>query len=195
MRLFLREGSALLMGRIVSLVVNVGGAPTLSSPLHSLVQASAGWGAGPSWPLGGLALPRNRHGLAASVHIRLWPRCHCMLLLAVHLLAPCLRATLGSLMPPAWEFQHQFLSQQCQDLISQTSSPLSQNDSCTGRSADLLLPSVDTSRRRHDSLHDPGTTSRAEHFRVQVTGGAESAGAIGVRRQCHLLSLPLPRAR
>uniref|UniRef100_A0A8I6AJG9 Ankyrin repeat and sterile alpha motif domain containing 1A n=1 Tax=Rattus norvegicus TaxID=10116 RepID=A0A8I6AJG9_RAT len=60
-----------------------------------------------------------------------------------------------------------FSQLRCQDLISQTSSPLSQNDSCTGRSADLLLPSVDTSRRRHDSLHDPGTTSRAEHFRVQ----------------------------
>lgn len=184
------------MGWIVSLVVNVGGTPSLSSPLHSLVQASAGWAAGPSWPLGGLALPRNRQGLAASVHIRAlaeMPLCA----------APCcsplsalpLYATLGSLMPPAWEFQHQFLSQQCQDLISQTSSPLSQNDSCTGRSADLLLPSVDTSRRRHDSLHDPGATSRAEHFRVQVTGGAESAGAIGVRRQCHLLSLPPPRAR
>lgn len=86
-------------------------------------------------------------------------------------------------MPPVWEFD-QFLAQQCQDLISQTSSPLSQNDSCTGRSADLLLPSADTSRRRHDSLHDPGA-SRAERFRVQVTGGAESAGAI-----CELPSVP-----
>ncbi|XP_076772605.1 ankyrin repeat and SAM domain-containing protein 1A isoform X2 [Arvicanthis niloticus] len=59
-----------------------------------------------------------------------------------------------------------FSQLRCQDLISQTSSPLSQNDSCTGRSADLLLPSADTSRRRHDSLHDPGA-SRAERFRVQ----------------------------
>ncbi|KAM9233571.1 ankyrin repeat and SAM domain-containing protein 1A isoform 3-T3 [Dugong dugon] len=48
-----------------------------------------------------------------------------------------------------------------------TSSPLSQNDSCTGRSADLLLPPVDTGRRRHDSLHDPGAHSRAERLRIQ----------------------------
>ncbi|XP_052018895.1 ankyrin repeat and SAM domain-containing protein 1A isoform X5 [Apodemus sylvaticus] len=60
-----------------------------------------------------------------------------------------------------------FSQLRCQDLISQTSSPLSQNDSCTGRSAELLLPSADTSRRRHDSLHDPGAASRAERFRVQ----------------------------
>ncbi|XP_051009413.1 ankyrin repeat and SAM domain-containing protein 1A isoform X4 [Acomys russatus] len=60
-----------------------------------------------------------------------------------------------------------FSQLRCQDLMSQTSSPLSQNDSCTGRSADLLLPSADTSRRRHDSLHDPGAASRAERFRVQ----------------------------
>uniref|UniRef100_A0A8C6GL92 Ankyrin repeat and SAM domain-containing protein 1A n=1 Tax=Mus spicilegus TaxID=10103 RepID=A0A8C6GL92_MUSSI len=60
-----------------------------------------------------------------------------------------------------------FSQLRCQDLISQTSSPLSQNDSCTGRSADLLLPSADTSRRRHDSLPDPGTASRADRFRVQ----------------------------
>ena len=57
---------------------------------------------------------------------------------------------------------------QCQDLLSQTSSPLSQNDSCTGRSADLLLPPGDTGRRRHDSLHDPAAPSRAERFRIQV---------------------------
>ncbi|XP_031204170.1 ankyrin repeat and SAM domain-containing protein 1A isoform X2 [Mastomys coucha] len=60
-----------------------------------------------------------------------------------------------------------FSQLRCQDLISQTSSPLSQNDSCTGRSADLLLPLADTSRRRHDSLHDPGAASRAERFRIQ----------------------------
>ncbi|XP_036024165.1 ankyrin repeat and SAM domain-containing protein 1A isoform X2 [Onychomys torridus] len=60
-----------------------------------------------------------------------------------------------------------FSQLRCQDLISQTSSPLSQNDSCTGRSADLLLPSADTGRRRHDSPYDPGAASRAERFRVQ----------------------------
>nr|XP_020019710.1 ankyrin repeat and SAM domain-containing protein 1A isoform X1 [Castor canadensis] len=60
-----------------------------------------------------------------------------------------------------------FSQLRCQDLISQTSSPLSQNDSCTGRSADLLLPSGDTGRRRHDSLHDPVVPSRAERCRVQ----------------------------
>lgn len=147
-RLFLREGSALLTGQIVSLVMNVGVAPALHSPQHSLVLASAGWAAGrfdSSW---------NRQGLAASVH---------------RAAQPC--ATLGSprgqTMPLAWEV-HQFLAQQCQDLISQTSSPLSQNDSCTGRSADLLLPSADTSRRWHDSLLDSGAASRADRFRVQV---------------------------
>ncbi|ELW69510.1 Ankyrin repeat and SAM domain-containing protein 1A [Tupaia chinensis] len=61
----------------------------------------------------------------------------------------------------------------CQDLLSQTSSPLSQSDSCTGRSADLLLPPGDTGRRRHDSLHDPAAPTRAERFRIQV-GEAQS---------------------
>ncbi|XP_062953362.1 ankyrin repeat and SAM domain-containing protein 1A isoform X2 [Cynocephalus volans] len=60
-----------------------------------------------------------------------------------------------------------FSQLRCQDLISQTSSPLSQNDSCTGRSADLLLPPGDTGRRWHDSLHDPAAPSRAERFRIQ----------------------------
>ncbi|XP_075835796.1 ankyrin repeat and SAM domain-containing protein 1A isoform X5 [Microtus pennsylvanicus] len=60
-----------------------------------------------------------------------------------------------------------FSQLRCQDLISQTSSPLSQSDSCTGRSAELLLPSADTSRRRHDSPYDPGAASRVERFRVQ----------------------------
>ncbi|XP_054981234.1 ankyrin repeat and SAM domain-containing protein 1A isoform X5 [Sorex araneus] len=64
-----------------------------------------------------------------------------------------------------------FSQLRCQDLISQTSSPLSQNDSCTARSADLLLPPGDTGRRRHDSLHDslhgPTGTSRLERPRVQ----------------------------
>ncbi|XP_027458392.1 ankyrin repeat and SAM domain-containing protein 1A isoform X5 [Zalophus californianus] len=60
-----------------------------------------------------------------------------------------------------------FSQLRCQDLLSQTSSPLSQNDSCTSRSADLLLPPGDTGRRRHDSLHDPVAPSRAERFRIQ----------------------------
>ncbi|KAG8512123.1 Ankyrin repeat and SAM domain-containing protein 1A, partial [Galemys pyrenaicus] len=60
-----------------------------------------------------------------------------------------------------------FSQLRCQDLLSQTSSPLSQNDSCTGRSADLLLPHGDTGRRRHDSLHDPAAPSRVERFRIQ----------------------------
>ncbi|XP_014638280.1 PREDICTED: ankyrin repeat and SAM domain-containing protein 1A isoform X2 [Ceratotherium simum simum] len=60
-----------------------------------------------------------------------------------------------------------FSQLRCQDLLSQTSSPLSQNDSCTGRSADLLLPPGDAGRRRHDSLHDPVAPSRAERFRIQ----------------------------
>ncbi|XP_037699695.1 ankyrin repeat and SAM domain-containing protein 1A isoform X3 [Choloepus didactylus] len=60
-----------------------------------------------------------------------------------------------------------FSQLRCQDLLSQTSSPLSQNDSCTGRSAELLLPPGDTGRRRHDSLHDPAAHSRAERFRIQ----------------------------
>lgn len=73
------------------------------------------------------------------------------------------------------KFYLDFSPLQCQDLLSQTSSPLSQNDSCTGRSADLLLPPGDTGRRRHDSLHDPAAPSRAERFRVQVgqEGGCE----------------------
>ncbi|XP_008056683.1 ankyrin repeat and SAM domain-containing protein 1A isoform X2 [Carlito syrichta] len=60
-----------------------------------------------------------------------------------------------------------FSQLRCQDLLSQTSSPLSQNDSCTGRSADLLLPPADTGRRRHDSLHEPAASSRMERFRIQ----------------------------
>nr|XP_023480549.1 ankyrin repeat and SAM domain-containing protein 1A isoform X12 [Equus caballus] len=60
-----------------------------------------------------------------------------------------------------------FSQLRCQDLLSQTSSPLSQNDSCTGRSSDLLLPPGDTGRRRHDCLHDPAAPSRAERFRIQ----------------------------
>uniref|UniRef100_A0A8D2J8U6 Ankyrin repeat and sterile alpha motif domain containing 1A n=1 Tax=Varanus komodoensis TaxID=61221 RepID=A0A8D2J8U6_VARKO len=45
-----------------------------------------------------------------------------------------------------------FSQLRCQDLISQTSSPLSQSDSCTGRSADLLLPLGDVGRKRHESI-------------------------------------------
>ncbi|XP_020953881.1 ankyrin repeat and SAM domain-containing protein 1A isoform X9 [Sus scrofa] len=60
-----------------------------------------------------------------------------------------------------------FSQLRCQDLLSQTSSPLSQNDSCTVRSADLLLPPGDTGRRRHDSLHEPAVPARAERFRIQ----------------------------
>ncbi|XP_015416323.1 PREDICTED: ankyrin repeat and SAM domain-containing protein 1A, partial [Myotis davidii] len=60
-----------------------------------------------------------------------------------------------------------FSQLRCQDLLSQTSSPLSQNDSCTARSADLLLPPGDSGRRRPDSLPDPAAPSRAERFRIQ----------------------------
>lgn len=74
------------------------------------------------------------------------------------------------------KFHLGFSPLQCQDLLSQTSSPLSQNDSCAGRSADLLLPPGDTGRRRQDSLHDPAALSRAERFRIQV-------GQEGVCRQ------------
>ncbi|XP_049621194.1 ankyrin repeat and SAM domain-containing protein 1A isoform X2 [Suncus etruscus] len=60
-----------------------------------------------------------------------------------------------------------FSQLRCQDLLSQTSSPLSQNDSCTAWSADLLLPHGDAGRRRHDSLHETAAPSRLEHLRVQ----------------------------
>lgn len=59
---------------------------------------------------------------------------------------------------------------QCQDLMSQTSSPLSQNDSCTGRSADLLLPSGDTAKRQHDRGTELAPYSRAERYKAQVSG-------------------------
>lgn len=85
---------------------------------------------------------------------------------------------------------------QCQDLLSQTSSPLSQNDSCTARSADLLLPPGDTGRRRHDSLHDPAAPSRVERFRIQV--GQEGLLLTGVpsflwARQGLLAPAPVPK--
>lgn len=59
---------------------------------------------------------------------------------------------------------------QCQDLMSQTSSPLSQNDSCTGRSADLLLPTGGTGKRQHDRGTEVATYARAERYKAQVSG-------------------------
>ncbi|NXA53764.1 ANS1A protein, partial [Nothocercus julius] len=60
-----------------------------------------------------------------------------------------------------------FSQLRCQDLVSQTSSPLSQNDSCTGRSADLLLPSGDTAKRHHDRGTDVAPYPRAERYKPQ----------------------------
>nr|XP_009670135.1 PREDICTED: ankyrin repeat and SAM domain-containing protein 1A isoform X1 [Struthio camelus australis]XP_009670136.1 PREDICTED: ankyrin repeat and SAM domain-containing protein 1A isoform X1 [Struthio camelus australis]XP_009670137.1 PREDICTED: ankyrin repeat and SAM domain-containing protein 1A isoform X1 [Struthio camelus australis] len=60
-----------------------------------------------------------------------------------------------------------FSQLRCQDLMSQTSSPLSQNDSYTGRSADLLLPSGDTSKRQHDRGTDVVPYPRAERYKAQ----------------------------
>ncbi|XP_039941609.1 ankyrin repeat and SAM domain-containing protein 1A isoform X4 [Hirundo rustica] len=60
-----------------------------------------------------------------------------------------------------------FSQLRCQDLMSQTSSPLSQNDSCTGRSADLLLPSGDTAKRQHDRGAELAPYSRAERYKAQ----------------------------
>ncbi|NWV00507.1 ANS1A protein, partial [Upupa epops] len=60
-----------------------------------------------------------------------------------------------------------FSQLRCQDLMSQTSSPLSQNDSCTGRSADLLLPSTDTSKRQHDRGSEVAPYSRVERYKAQ----------------------------
>uniref|UniRef100_A0A8C9NMC5 Ankyrin repeat and sterile alpha motif domain containing 1A n=1 Tax=Serinus canaria TaxID=9135 RepID=A0A8C9NMC5_SERCA len=60
-----------------------------------------------------------------------------------------------------------FSQLRCQDLMSQTSSPLSQNDSCTGRSADLLLPSGDTAKRQHDRGTEVAPYSRAERYKAQ----------------------------
>lgn len=59
---------------------------------------------------------------------------------------------------------------QCQDLMSQTSSPLSQNDSCTGRSADLLLPSGDSGKRQHERGSELATYSKVERYKAQVSG-------------------------
>uniref|UniRef100_A0A803VB09 Ankyrin repeat and sterile alpha motif domain containing 1A n=1 Tax=Ficedula albicollis TaxID=59894 RepID=A0A803VB09_FICAL len=60
-----------------------------------------------------------------------------------------------------------FSQLRCQDLMSQTSSPLSQNDSCTGRSADLLLPSGDTAKRQHDRGTEAAPYARAERYKAQ----------------------------
>ncbi|NWI91229.1 ANS1A protein, partial [Pitta sordida] len=60
-----------------------------------------------------------------------------------------------------------FSQLRCQDLMSQTSSPLSQNDSCTGRSADLLLPSGDTSKRQHDHGTEAAPYARVERYKAQ----------------------------
>ncbi|KAM7082448.1 ankyrin repeat and SAM domain-containing protein 1A isoform 8-T9 [Ciconia maguari] len=60
-----------------------------------------------------------------------------------------------------------FSQLRCQDLMSQTSSPLSQNDSCTGRSADLLLPSGDTGKRQHDRGTEVAPYSRVERYKAQ----------------------------
>ncbi|KAM6044111.1 ankyrin repeat and SAM domain-containing protein 1A isoform 4-T4 [Chlamydotis macqueenii] len=60
-----------------------------------------------------------------------------------------------------------FSQLRCQDLISQTSSPLSQNDSCTGRSADLLLPSGDAGKRQHERGSEVAPYSRAERYKTQ----------------------------
>uniref|UniRef100_A0A8C4UYK3 Ankyrin repeat and sterile alpha motif domain containing 1A n=1 Tax=Falco tinnunculus TaxID=100819 RepID=A0A8C4UYK3_FALTI len=42
-----------------------------------------------------------------------------------------------------------------------------QNDSCTGRSADLLLPSGDTGKRQHDRGTEVAPYSRAERYKAQ----------------------------
>uniref|UniRef100_A0A669R0B8 Ankyrin repeat and sterile alpha motif domain containing 1A n=1 Tax=Phasianus colchicus TaxID=9054 RepID=A0A669R0B8_PHACC len=55
----------------------------------------------------------------------------------------------------------------CSDLMSQTSSPLSQNDSCTGRSADVLLPSGDSGKRQHERGSELATYSKVERFKAQ----------------------------
>uniref|UniRef100_A0A8C6J7H0 Uncharacterized protein n=1 Tax=Melopsittacus undulatus TaxID=13146 RepID=A0A8C6J7H0_MELUD len=60
-----------------------------------------------------------------------------------------------------------FSQLRCQDLMSQTSSPLSQNDSCTGRSAELLLPCGDTGKKQQDRGLEAAPYSRAERYKAQ----------------------------
>lgn len=52
--------------------------------------------------------------------------------------------------------------------MSQTSSPLSQSDSCTGRSADLLLPLGDTGKKRQESSRDIASFPRTDRIKIQV---------------------------
>uniref|UniRef100_A0A452IYB1 Uncharacterized protein n=1 Tax=Gopherus agassizii TaxID=38772 RepID=A0A452IYB1_9SAUR len=60
-----------------------------------------------------------------------------------------------------------FSQLRCQDLMSQTSSPLSQTDSYTGRSADPLLPSGDSGKRQCDSGRDAASHPRADRYKAQ----------------------------
>ncbi|XP_062835756.1 ankyrin repeat and SAM domain-containing protein 1A isoform X12 [Anolis carolinensis] len=60
-----------------------------------------------------------------------------------------------------------FSQLRCQDLISQTSSPLSQSDSYTGRSADLLLPLGDAGKKRHEGSHDTVSYPRTERLKEE----------------------------
>ncbi|XP_015279461.1 PREDICTED: ankyrin repeat and SAM domain-containing protein 1A [Gekko japonicus] len=60
-----------------------------------------------------------------------------------------------------------FSQLRCQDLMSQTSSPLSQSDSCTGRSADLLLPLGNTGKKRQESSRDIASYPRADRVKTQ----------------------------
>ncbi|XP_060629080.1 ankyrin repeat and SAM domain-containing protein 1A isoform X5 [Anolis sagrei] len=60
-----------------------------------------------------------------------------------------------------------FSQLRCQDLISQTSSPLSQSDSYTGRSADLLLPLGDAGKKRHEGSHDTISYPRTERLKEE----------------------------
>ncbi|XP_058861025.1 ankyrin repeat and SAM domain-containing protein 1A-like isoform X2 [Acipenser ruthenus] len=54
----------------------------------------------------------------------------------------------------------------CQDLVSQTSSPLS-HDSYTGRSMDMLLPQGDSGRRRAEHEQEAPRRSRSERHHTQ----------------------------
>ncbi|XP_029429893.1 ankyrin repeat and SAM domain-containing protein 1A isoform X11 [Rhinatrema bivittatum] len=60
-----------------------------------------------------------------------------------------------------------FSQLRCQDLLSQTSSSISQNDSCTGRSTDMLLPPEEAGKRRHDSGHELASYQRGDRYKVQ----------------------------
>lgn len=75
---------------------------------------------------------------------------------------------------------------QCQDLVSQTSSPLSQNDSCTGRSADLLLPSGDTGKRQHERGSEVAPYSRVDRYKAQVSACFRASCGPLCTAQCRL---------